>query len=271
MTQMKNRLPALFLGHGSPMTTISDVPERRAWQMLGQALPRPKAILVISAHWETHGRTHLTAGSAPRTIHDFRGFPPELYAVQYPAPGSDELINRISALLGEDRIERDGSWGFDHGAWGVILPMFPQADIPMVEMSLDRSLTPQQHLALGTALAPLRDDGVLLVASGNIIHNLGLWRESAGTAPDWAHDFRTRSNAAILGDDRVGLTQIAADDRAAALAINSAEHYLPLLYAIGARQPGDEVALFNDTLDGSLSMTSVLLGDVRLLAGIAAP
>ena len=266
---MTNRLPALFLGHGSPMTTISDVPERRAWQALGQVLPRPKAILVVSAHWETHGRTHLTAGPAPRTIHDFRGFPPELYAVQYPAPGSETLIARVATLLGEERILRDDSWGFDHGAWGVIQPMYPEADIPMIEMSLDRSLTPQQHLALGERLAPLRDEGVLLVGSGNIIHNLALWRESAGTVPDWTEDFRTRSNAAILGDDRTALTRFAADDRAATLAINSAEHYLPLLYAIGARQPGDSVALFNDTLDGSLSMTSVLVGDTRLLNGIA--
>ena len=266
---MTNRLPALFLGHGSPMTTISDVPERRAWQALGQVLPRPKAILVVSAHWETHGRTHLTAGPAPRTIHDFRGFPPELYAVQYPAPGSETLIARVATLLGEERVLRDDSWGFDHGAWGVIQPMYPEADIPMIEMSLDRSLTPQQHLALGERLAPLRDEGVLLVGSGNIIHNLALWRESAGTVPDWVEDFRTRSNAAILGDDRTALTRFAADDRAATLAINSAEHYLPLLYAIGARQPGDSVALFSDTLDGSLSMTSVLLGDTTLLNGIA--
>ena len=269
MKQMKNRLPALFLGHGSPMTTISDVPERRAWQALGQVLPRPTAILVVSAHWETHGRTHLTAGPAPRTIHDFHGFPPELYAVQYPAPGSDALIDRVAALLGEDRIERDESWGFDHGAWGVILPMFPMADIPMIEMSVDRSLTPEQQLALGTALAPLRDEGVLLVASGNIIHNLALWRESAGAVPAWAEDFRTRSNAAILSDDRTALTRFAAEDRAATLAINSAEHYLPLLYAIGTRRSGDGVTLFNDTLDGSLSMTSVLVGDTRLLNGIA--
>jgi 4,5-DOPA dioxygenase extradiol len=265
---MTNRLPALFLGHGSPMTTISDVPERRAWQALGQVLPRPKAILVVSAHWETHGRTHLTAGPAPRTIHDFRGFPPELYAVQYPAPGSEPLIDRVAALLGEERIKRDESWGFDHGAWGVIQPMYPDADIPMIEMSLDRSLTPEQHLALGVALAPLRDEGVLLVGSGNIIHNLALWRESAGTVPDWAEDFRLRSNAAILGDDHAVLTRFPADDRAAMLAINSAEHYLPLLYTMGARGPGDDVALFNDTLNGSLSMTSVLLGNSKLLAGI---
>jgi 4,5-DOPA dioxygenase extradiol len=267
---MTQRLPVLFLGHGSPMTAITDGPERRAWQRLGQTLPRPKAILVISAHWETHGQTHLTVGAGPRTIHDFRGFPPELYALHYPAPGSDGLVDRIAELLGEERILRDDGWGFDHGTWGVVQPMFPAADIPLVAMSLDRSLTMEQHLALGQRLAPLRDEGVLLIGSGNIVHNLALWRASIGTVPDWAEDFRARNNAAILGDDRSALTQFAADDHAAAKAINSTEHYLPLLYAIGARQPGDDAALFNDTLEGSLSMTSLLLGDTALLAGIAA-
>ncbi|HVR91852.1 MAG TPA: 4,5-DOPA dioxygenase extradiol [Novosphingobium sp.] len=262
---MTNRLPVLFLGHGSPMTAITDVPERRAWQALGRALPRPRAILVISAHWETQGRTHVTAGAQPRTIHDFRGFPPELYAIQYAAPGSAELVERIAELLGEEKLARDTSWGFDHGAWGVVQPMFPDATIPMVEMSLDRALSPEQHVALGSRLAPLRDEGVLIVASGNIIHNLALWRQVAGTQPDWAVEFRQRTNTAILADDRAALTGFAPDDLAATNAINSAEHYLPLLYAIGARLPDDEAALFNDTLDGALSMTSVLVGDTALL------
>lgn len=266
---MTQRLPALFLGHGSPMTTITDGVERRAWQALSKALPRPNAILVISAHWETHGRTHLTAEAKPRTIHDFRGFPDELYAIRYPAPGSPELVDRVAALLGEYRVQRDTSWGFDHGAWGVMQPMFPDADIPMVAMSLDRDLPPEGHLALGEALAPLRDEGVLIVGSGNIVHNIALWRQSAGTQPNWALDFRARSNAAILAGDRAVLTRFAPDDRAAAMAINSGEHYLPLLYAMGAFLPGDGVALFNDTLDGALSMTSVLVGDAALLHGIA--
>src|SRR5687768_5800945 len=137
---MSDRLPALFLGHGSPMTLISDVPERRALQALGRALPRPKALLVVSAHWETRGTTHLTAGEHSRTIHDFRGFPDELYAMRYAAPGSDWLLDRVGALLGEVRIQRDGDWGFDHGVWGVVQPMFPDADIPLVAMSLDRNL-----------------------------------------------------------------------------------------------------------------------------------
>lgn len=266
---MTQRLPVLFLGHGSPMTTITDNPERRAWQALGRSLPRPRAILAISAHWETHGQTHVTAAAQPRTIHDFTGFPPELYAIRYPAPGSEWLVGRVAELLGADRVERDETWGFDHGAWGVIEPMYPEATIPMVEMSLDRALTPEQHLALGTRLAPLRDEGVLIVASGNIVHNLALWRQSAGTEPAWAADFRARSNEAILADDRATLTGFAPEDEASAKAINSGEHYLPLLYAIGARLPDDSVRLFNDSLDGALSMTSVFLGDPALLDGVA--
>jgi 4,5-DOPA dioxygenase extradiol len=258
------RLPVLFLGHGSPMTTITDGPERRAWQALGRALPRPQAILAITAHWETHGATHLTAGPAPRTIHDFRGFPQELFDIRYPAPGSAELVARAAALLGHDRVRRDDTWGLDHGAWGVLLPMYPEADIPLVAMSLDRALSPRQHLALGERLAPLRDEGVLIVASGNVIHNLALWRQSQGTVPDWAATFRDRINAALRSDDRESLLALA--DEPARLAVNSGEHYLPLLYAAGARLPGDEAGIFNDTIDGALSMTSVLFGEPAYLA-----
>jgi 4,5-DOPA dioxygenase extradiol len=256
---MTERLPALFLGHGSPMTTITDGPERRSWQALGRALPRPKAILAITAHWETQGATHLTAGPAPRTIHDFRGFPQELFDIRYPAPGSADLVERVAALLGHDRVVRDDTWGFDHGAWGVLLPMYPEADVPLVAMSLDRALSPRQHLGLGERLAPLRDEGVLIVASGNVIHNLALLRQSQGTVPDWAAKFHERTNAAIRADDRELL--LALDDEPARLAVNTGEHYLPLLYAVGARLPGDEAVIFNDVVDGSLSMTSVLFGE----------
>lgn len=251
------------------MTVITDGPDRRAWQALGKALPRPTAILAITAHWETQGRSHLTAGDHPRTIHDFRGFPQELFDMRYPAPGSAELVARVTELAGAARIAADETWGFDHGAWGVVQPMYPAADIPLVAMSLDRSLGAAEHLALGRALAPLRDEGVLIIGSGNIVHNLALWRQVAGTQPDWALDFRARSNAAILSGDDQALIAFAPDDRSAALAINSAEHYLPLLYVIGARLPGDRTALFNDTLDGALSMTSVLVGDTALLETIA--
>jgi 4,5-DOPA dioxygenase extradiol len=258
---MTTPLPVIFLGHGSPMTTITDGPERRSWQALGRNLPRPKAILAVTAHWETNGATHLTGGASPRTIHDFRGFPQELFDLQYPAPGSPELVDRVAALLGHDRVVRDETWGFDHGAWGVVQPMYPEADIPMVAMSLDRALSPAQHLALGERLAPLRDEDVLIVTSGNVIHNLPVFRQSAGTVPDWAAGFQRRINTALLADDRATLLDLDGED--ARLAVNSGEHYLPLLYAAGARLPGDEVAIFNDTIDGALSMTSVLFGEAR--------
>ncbi len=259
------RMPTLFLGHGSPMNIISDVPERRSWQRLGQVLPRPEAILVVSAHWETSGAAHLTDGAAPRTIHDFGGFPDELFAVQYPAPGSPALVARVAGLLREDQARRDDSWGFDHGSWGVVQPMYPAADIPMIQLSLNRSLGPAQHLGLADRLATLRDEGVLLIASGNVVHNLREYGRTRGTQPDWAVEFQNRINRAVIANDHAALTTFAADDQAAALAINSAEHYLPLLYTVGARLPGDEVGVFNDTIDGAMSMTSYLIGNAGLL------
>lgn len=263
---MTKRLPTLFLGHGSPMTVITDGPERRAWQTLGQSLPRPKAILVVSAHWETQSKIHLTGGTAPRTIHDFGGFPDELYAIQYPAPGAPELVARIIELLGADQAMADETWGFDHGAWGVVQPMYPAADVPMVVMSLNRSLLPEQHLAVAARLAPLRDEGVLIVGSGNVVHNLRLWRQFAGTVPAWAREFQDRINDAVGTGDHPALTHFVAEDQAASAAINSAEHYLPLLYAVGARLPGDGTAVFSDSIDGALSMTSYLIGDTSLIA-----
>ncbi|MEQ1542470.1 MAG: 4,5-DOPA dioxygenase extradiol [Novosphingobium sp.] len=259
------RMPALFIGHGSPMNVITDSPERRAWEALGRALPRPTAILVVSAHWETQGAVHLTAGEHPRTIHDFGGFPDELFAIQYPAPGAPALVERVAGLLGEDAVRRDEGWGFDHGSWGVVRPMFPDADVPMIQLSLDRALTPVQHLDVAARLAVLRDEGVLLVASGNVVHNLREYMRTMGTQPHWAAEFQTRITCAVVDGDHAALTAFAPDDEAAALAINSAEHYLPLLYAVGTRLPGDDVGVFNDTIDGALTMTSYLIGDTQLL------
>lgn len=263
---MTKRLPVLFVGHGSPMTVITDSPERRALATVGGALPRPTAVLCISAHWETQGRTHVTAAGSPRTIHDFRGFPQELFDWRYPAQSPAWLVERVAALLGEDRVRRDDQWGYDHGTWGVLDLLFPGEYLPTVAMSIDRSLDADGHLALGAALAPLRDEGVMIVASGNVVHNLALWRQSAGTVPDWADSFRHRINAAVAADDHAALTRFAANDTAAGAVINSAEHYIPLLYAVGARLPGDAVGTFNDTVDGALSMTSYLLGNTAPLA-----
>lgn len=247
------------------MNVITPSPEHTNWIALGQALPRPRAILVVSAHWETSGASHVTNEPSPRTIHDFGGFPDELFAIQYPAPGDPVLADRVAALLGDGRVRRDQSWGFDHGSWGVVRPMYPAADVPMIQLSLDRSLSLEQHLALAQKLAPLRDEGVLIVGSGNVVHNLREYFRTRGTRPAWALDFQSRMTAAVHSGDNAALTVFAPGDEAAALAINSAEHYLPLLYAIGARLPGDDVGVFNDTLDGAMTMTSYLIGDTGLL------
>ena len=264
MLSSAGAMPALFIGHGSPMTAITDNPERRYLQALGTRLPRPEAILCVTAHWETSGATHVTDGEQPRTIHDFRGFPPELYQVQYPAPPASGLLARVEELA-HSRVMRDTTWGFDHGVWGVLRPMFPEADVPVLAMSLNRELDADGHLALARSLAPLRREGVMIVASGNVIHNLALWRASAGKVPQWAVEFRDRINAAVIADDIEALTRFAADDQSASAAVNSGEHYLPLLYAVGARLPDDEIGVFNDTIDGALSMTSYLLGDNALV------
>ena len=262
------RQPALFIGHGSPMTAITDNPERRTLAALGSRLPRPAAIACVTAHWETRGRTHLSAGDHPRTIHDFRGFPPELYQVQYPAPGSAPLVSRISEALGADRVSPDDTWGFDHGVWGVLDLLFPGEYLPTVAISLDMALAPAGHHALGARLAPLRDEGVMIVGSGNVVHNLALWRQSQGTRPAWAETFRQRTTAAMLAGDDAALLSLDPAEEPVALAINSGEHYLPLLYVAGARLAGDAVGVFNDTLDGAMSMTSYLVGDTGALAGL---
>ena len=265
MSTADTRLPALFVGHGSPMTVITDNPERAALARIGAALPRPRAVLCLTAHWETQGKVHVTAPGHPRTIHDFRGFPQELFDWRYPAESPAWLVDRVAGLLGETRIERDTGWGYDHGTWGVLDLLFPGEYLPTVAMSLDRAMDPAGFLALGTALAPLRDEGVLVVGSGNVVHNLALWRQSAGTVPDWAEEFQRRVNAAVVADDRAALTRFAPGDQHAAAAVNSAEHYLPLLVTLGTRLPGDAVSLFNDRIDGALSMTSYLLGDTAPL------
>jgi 4,5-DOPA dioxygenase extradiol len=265
---MMVRQPALFVGHGSPMTVITDNPAKAFLARLGAALPRPRAILCISAHWETSGAVHLTEAGAPRTVHDFGGFPQALFDWRYPAQGPDWLVERVAELVGEERVRRDGAWGYDHGTWGVLDLLFPGEYLPTVAMSLDRGMDGDGLIALGRALAPLRDEGVLIVGSGNVVHNLSLYRQTIGTVPDWADEFRQRISRAVEAQDDAALTRFAADDRAAAAAINSAEHYLPLLVAVGARMEGDAVGVFNDTIDGALSMTSYLLGDAAVLNGI---
>ena len=251
--------PVLFLGHGSPMNAIEDNAWSRAWRALGERLPRPRAILCVSAHWETPG-AWLTGSAAPPTIHDFGGFPPALHRVQWPAPGDPALAARAVELLGDGVGARiDPQRGLDHGAWGVLMPMYPQADVPVVQLGIDTRRPGAWHIALARRLAPLRDEGVMLVASGDIVHNLRLfdWRDPAPLP--WALRFRDRINALIQDGDLAALADWPALGEDARLSIPTPEHYIPLLYALALARDDDRLTFFNDDVTSSLSMTSLLI------------
>jgi 4,5-DOPA dioxygenase extradiol len=254
------RLPAVFVGHGSPMNAIEDSEFRRAWAELGHALPRPEAILCVSAHWETRG-VFLTGAEAPPTIHDFYGFPRELFAVRYPAPGQPALARGVASMLGSVEAAVDPARGLDHGCWSVLVAMYPAADVPVVQLSLDSRQPGSFHLALAKELRPLRDDGVLILGSGNLVHNLRLVDFGRDTGYDWAVRFDALVRERIAAGEYEALAawdELGFDAR---LSIPTPEHYLPLLYALGVQQPGDAVRLFNAaTVLGSISMTSVLIG-----------
>lgn len=255
------RMPVLFLGHGSPMNAIEENEFVQGFRKLGTEVPRPNAILCISAHWETRG-THVTAMANPQTIHDFGGFPQALFDVQYPAPGSPELAAETKRLITSTEVGLDHKWGLDHGAWSVVKHMYPDADIPIIEMSLDYTLKPGQHYALAQQIASLRDKGVLVIGSGNMVHNLRMvaWDKLSvtGYGFDWALEARAKMNGLILSGDHRSLVDYHAQGQAFQLAIPSPEHYLPLLYALALKKDDDEVTLFNDkAVGGSLTMTSV--------------
>ncbi len=253
------KMPVLFVGHGSPMNAIEQNDFRRAWTTLGARLPRPKAILCISAHWETQD-AHVTATDAPETIHDFYGFPRELFDVRYPAPGEPSLASRIAALVASERVRLDPGRGLDHGAWSVLIAMYPRADIPVVQLSIDTSRPGRHHYALARQLAPLRDEGVLVIGSGNMVHNLRQFDFRDPTPLAWAE----RSDAEIRGHVAAGrhdaLTDYPGSSADARLAVPTPEHYLPLLYAIALQQPAERAEFFNQTVLGSISMASVLIG-----------
>lgn len=256
------RLPALFIGHGSPMNAITDNPYARAWRELGKTLPRPEAILAISAHFYTRG-TFVTAMEQPETIHDFGGFPDELFAVQYPAPGSPALAAHVAELLAPWPVGLDtDGWGLDHGTWSILMHMYPEADIPVVQLSMDATKPPQHHYDVGRQLRPLRDEGVLIVASGNIVHNLGRLNWDAPEAgADWAKRFdSTVKNAISLTDHPavVDYSQLGAD---AHVSVQTPEHYLPLLYVLGSQCEDDPVTFpVEGFAYGALSMLSVCVG-----------
>jgi 4,5-DOPA dioxygenase extradiol len=237
-----DKMPVLFVGHGSPLNVIEDNEFSRSWIAVGKTLPPPKAILCVSAHWETRG-TQVTAMEKQRTIYDFYGFPPELYAMTYPASGSPELARRVRDLVGGDEITPDLTWGLDHGAWSVLKRLFPDADVPVIQLSLDGNKTAQAHYDLGRQLQPLRDEGILILGSGNIVHNLHMV-VFEDTTYDWAVEFDGKVKQWILDDTHEPIIHYEKHGRQAALAINSAEHYKPLLVALGAKEPGEPVSFF---------------------------
>jgi 4,5-DOPA dioxygenase extradiol len=253
-------MPVVFFGHGSPMNTLDRNPYTEAWRKLGAAMPAPKAIVCVSAHWYTEG-TAVTAMSRPRTIHDFYGFPQALFDVRYPAPGAPELAERVRALLAPLEVALDESWGLDHGTWSVLKHAYPNADVPVIQLSIDGTQPPQFHYDAGRRLAALRDEGVLVVGSGNVVHNLRLMKRDGGEAFDWAVRFNERVRAALASRDHRTLIDFGGLGEDARLSVPTPEHYLPLLY-IAALQRDDEVMSFPvDGYDlGSVSMLTAAAG-----------
>jgi 4,5-DOPA dioxygenase extradiol len=260
-------MPLLFVGHGNPMNAIEENEFVAGFRSVAATLPRPRAVLCISAHWETQG-TLVTAMQHPRTIHDFGGFPHELYEVQYPAPGSPELARETNRLIHQTEVGLDESWGLDHGAWSVLRHFYPEADVPIIEMSLDYTKDARWHYDLARQLASLRRKGVLLMGSGNMVHNLRMiaWRRAEETfAYDWALEAGDKMKQLILSGDDGGLIDYQRQGEAFHLAIPTPEHYLPLLYPLALRESNEEVSLFNDSpVGGSITMTSVLITPAQI-------
>ena len=250
------RMPALFLGHGSPMNAIEDNEFHRGWRALGQRLPRPRAVLCVSAHWETRG-VRTSAAARPVTIHDFYGFPQALFDVQYRAPGDPALARRAAELAGA---QQDPERGLDHGAWGVLIGMYPDASVPVVQLSLDTTQPGAWHYALAKKLAPLRDEGILVLGSGNIVHNLGVWRPGDGRPCDWALRFDAEVRKRIDAGDHQALADYPSLGADARLSIPTPEHYLPLLYVLALQAKGEAPTYMNDEVMTSISMTSLLIG-----------
>jgi len=256
-------MPVLFVGHGSPMNAIEGNEFSQEWKKIGQSLPIPKAILCISAHWETKG-TSLTAMEKPRTIHDFGGFPPELFEVQYPARGSPELARKVKGLIKKVESGLDERWGLDHGCWSVLKSMFPEANVPVVQLSLDYSQPAQYHYELAKELLPLRKKGILIMGSGNMVHNLRLidWGKmnEPGFGYDWTIEANERMKKYILSNNHQALIDYQSQGKAFNLAIPTPEHFLPLLYALALKEDDDTIEIFNDKpVMGSLTMTSFWL------------
>ena len=254
----QTKTPLLFVGHGNPMNAIEDNEYSNKWKTLGSELPKPQAILCVSAHWETRG-TFVTAMQKPKTIHDFGGFPQELFDVQYPANGNPTLASQIKNEVKTTAVGLDETWGLDHGCWSVIKRMYPNADVPVLQLSIDYTKPAQYHYDLAKELAALRNKGVLIVGSGNMVHNLGMvnWQNPNG-GYDWADEMNLTFKRLIETNHHKELINYNSLGKAAALAIPTPEHYIPLLYVMGLKEEKETVSFFNDkTMMGSLSMTSV--------------
>ncbi len=257
-------MPVLFLGHGSPMNALDDNQFVKGWKSVGLSLEKPKAILCISAHWETSG-TFVTAMEKPRTIHDFGGFPQELFDVQYPAPGSPSLAGETVNLITKTKVGLDDQWGLDHGCWSLLKQIFPKADIPVIQLSLDRRQPAQFHYDLAKELVSLRTEGVLIIGSGNLVHNLRLVAWEKIDYPEYGFDWALEADAMmkklILADDHRQLINYPSLGKSVELAVPTPEHYLPLLYVLALKEADEQVTIFNDkAVMGSLTMTSVKIG-----------
>ena len=255
-------MPAIFFGHGNPMNALQSNPYTKRWAAIGTEIPRPKAILAISAHWYVPG-TAVTAMPAPRTIHDFGGFPPELYQIQYPAPGDPDLATRVQSLLSAILVEQDEQWGLDHGTWSVLCHLFPKADVPIVQLSIDETQPAEYHYEIGKRLAPLRDEGILIIGSGNVVHNLRAyaWGQMPAEPFDWATRFENQVRERLLKDEHVPLIEYGSLGRDAMLSVPTPDHYLPLLYVIALRRKGEQLSFPVEGIDGgSISMLSVRIG-----------
>ena len=248
--------PAVFFGNGSPMNALGG-PYAEAWRAVGEEIGKPKGVVMVSAHWETEG-LGVTAQAWPETIHDFGGFPADLHAYRYPAPGSPELAARVADLTGAVPTE---SWGLDHGTWSVLTHVWPDADVPVVQLSLDRRLHAAGHVETARKLNALRDEGFVIAGSGDFVHNLRTWKRAGGDAYPWASGFNEAVKAVILRDDVDALANWVGLAEDAQLSVPTDEHFLPLLYVAAQRRPEDEVAFFNDVIEGgSISMTGVRIG-----------
>lgn len=264
LNEEEDKHPVLFIGHGSPMNGIEDNEFSRTWSKYGKEIPKPKAVLVISAHWLTKG-THITAMEHPKTIHDFGGFPQALFDVQYPAPGNPSLAEATSKLVTSTTVGLDHDWGLDHGTWSVVKHMYPDADIPVLQLSIDYNQPPQYHYDLAKQLKALRNKGVLIIGSGNMVHNLRMisWdkMQEANYGFDWAIEMNTIFKEKISKSDFQSLINYEKLGSAAKLAIPTPDHYYPLLYAMALQDDKDEISFFNDKMvGGSLNMTSVKWG-----------